>query len=155
MGVDLVGKFLGHRDQCLEGEIGIDRFGAIARETGEMMDFAGFAGLDDETDRGAPSRADQMMMHGRGGEQRRNGDAIGSDHAVGKDDDIVAALHRLFGPFAQARQHLLHPRRAAFDGISDIERLGIEEILDRADVADLLEILVGENRLAHFEALAA
>ena len=33
-------------------------------------------------------------------------------------------------------------------------RAGVEMILEMADAADLLEILVGEDRLAHFEALA-
>ena len=118
-----------------------------------MMHFARFAGLDDETDRGAQALADQMMMHGGGGEQRRDRDAVGPDHAVGQDDDVVAAVHGRFGALAQARQRLLHAARALFDGIGDVERLGVERILEMADVADLLEILVGEDRLAHFEAL--
>ncbi len=29
------------------------------------------------------------MVHGRRGEQRRNADAFGTDHAVGQDDDVV------------------------------------------------------------------
>ena len=41
------------------------------------------------------------------------------------------------------------------DVISDVERLGVEGILEMADAADLLEILVGQDRLSHFQPLAA
>ena len=151
---DLLGKILGHRRQGLEGEIGIDRLGAIAGEQREMMHFARFARLDDEADRGAQPLADQMMMHRGRREQRGNRNAVRTDHAVGQDDDVVAAVHRRFGALAQPLQRLLHAGRAAFDGIGDVERLGVEGILEMADAADLLEILVGQDRLAHFEALA-
>ena len=46
------------------------------------------------------------------------------------------------------------PAAPLLDGVGDVERLGVERILEMADAADLLEILVGEDRLAHFEALA-
>ena len=78
-----------------------------------MMDFARFAGLDDEADRGAQALADQMMMHGGGREQRRDRNAVGPDHAVGQDDDVVAAMDRRLGALAQAQQRLLHAARAA------------------------------------------
>ena len=39
--------------------------------------------------------------------------------------------------------------------IGDVERLGVEGVLAKADAADLLEILIGEDRLAHLEALLA
>ena len=39
---------LADRGEGLEGEIGIDRLGAISRKHAEMMDFAGFAGLHHE-----------------------------------------------------------------------------------------------------------
>ena len=118
------------------------------------MHLARFAGLDDEADRRAQALADQVMMHGRGREQRRNRNAIGTDHAVGKDDDVVAAVHRRFGALAQALQRVLHAGRALLDRIGDVERLGVERILEMADAADLLEVLVGQDRLAHFEPLA-
>ena len=46
-----------------------------------------------------------------------------------------------------------HPVRAEFDGIGDVQRLGVEGILEMADIADLFEIAVGQDRLADFEAL--
>ena len=149
------GRSLGHRRQRLEGEIGIDRLGAIAGEAGEMMHLARLAGLDDEADRGAQALADQVMMHGRGREQRRDRDAVRPDHAVGEDDDVVARRCTAASARSQsAPQRVLHAARAVLDVIGDVERLGVERILEMADAADLLEILVGEDRLAHFEALA-
>ena len=104
--LDRLRQVLGHRRQRLEREIGIDRFGAVAGETGEVMDLARFAGLDDEADRGAKSLADQMMMHGRRRQKGRNRDAIRTDHAIGKDDDVVAAVNRGFRALAKTRRAL-------------------------------------------------
>ena len=118
-----------------------------------MMHLARFAGLDDEADRGAQAAADQMMMHGRRREQRRNRNAIRPDHAVGQDDDVIAAVHRLLGALAEAVQRLAHAGGAGRGVIGDVERLGVEAVLDMADAADLLEILIGEDRLAHLEPL--
>ena len=153
VGADLLGKTRRHRRQGLEGQIGVDRLGAVAGQAGEMMDFTRFAGLDDEADRRAQPLADEVMMHRRHRQQRGDRDAVGADHPVGQDDDVVAAVHGDFGALAQARQRLLHAARALFDVIGDVERLGVERILKMADAADLLEVLVGEDRLAHFEAL--
>ena len=151
---DRLGQVLGHRRQRLEGEIGIDRFGAVAGETGEMMDLARFAGLDHEADRGAQPLADQVMMDGGRRQKGRNRDPVRPDHAVGKDDDVVAAMHRRFGALAKPLQRLAHAGCALLHRIGDVEGLGVERILEMTDAADLLEVLVGQDRLAHLEALA-
>jgi hypothetical protein len=98
--VELLGHLLLHGDQRLEGEIGVDRLRAVAREAGEVMHLARLAGLDHEPDRGAQALADQVMVHGRGREQRRDRNAIGAGAAVGQDDDVVAALHGGLGALA-------------------------------------------------------
>ena len=155
MVADRLGQVLGHRGQRLEGEIGVDRLRAIARKAREMMDFARLSRLDDEAHGGAQALADQVMMHGRGGEQRRDRNPVRPDHAVGQHDDVVAAMDRAFRALAEAAQSLLHAGRAVLGVIGDVERLRVERILEMADAADLLQILVGEDRLAHFEPLAA
>jgi hypothetical protein len=104
-----------------------------------MMHLARLAGLDDEADRRAQALADQVMMHGGGGQQRRHRNAVRADHAVGQDDDVVAAMHGLLGAVAQARQRLSMPG-APRGRIGDVERLGVERILEMADGADLLQI---------------
>ena len=94
-------------------------------------------------------------MHGRGREQRRDRDAVRPDHAVGQDDDVVAAVHGRFGAVAEPVERAVHGRGAELGRIGDVEGLGVEAVLEMADAADLLEILVGEDRLAHLEPLAA
>src|SRR5271165_3627427 len=96
-----------------------------------------------------------MMMHGRRRQQSWDRDAIGTEHAVGKDDDVVAAVYGRFSPLAQATQRLLHPFRAPLDRVSDIERLGVEGIFEVADAADLFQVLVGQDRLAYLKPFAA
>jgi hypothetical protein len=81
-----------HVEQRVEGEIGVDRLGAVAGKQAEMMHFARLTGFDDETDGRAQTLADQVMMHGRRRQQRRNRDAVGADLPVGQDDDVVAAV---------------------------------------------------------------
>src|SRR5580704_1964168 len=88
--VELLRQVALHRGECLEGEIRIDRLGAVAGKAGEMVHFARLAGFDDETDRGAQALADQVMMHGRAGEQRWNLNAVGASTAVRQDDDVDA-----------------------------------------------------------------
>ena len=117
------------------------------------MHLARFAGLDHQADGGAQALADQMMVHGRGREQRRDRNAVRAGLAVGQDDDVVAVAHRLLGVLAQARERVLHAGRALLGRIGDVERARVELLLDMADRADLLQILVGEDRLAHFEPL--
>ena len=67
------------------------------------MHFARLAGLHHEPDRGAQALADQMMMDGRAGQQRRDRDAVGSGVAVGQDDDVDAVANGLLGLAGTAR----------------------------------------------------
>ena len=156
-GVDDLGELaLGmHGEQRLEGEIGVDRLRAVAGEHAELVHLARLAGLDDQADRRAQSLADQVVVDGGRGEHGRDGDAPRADQPVGEDDDVVAVEHRALGTAAKPRQRHVHSRRAALDGVGDVERLRLEMVVgDVADGADLLQVLVGEDRLAHFEALA-
>ena len=74
---------------------------------------------------------------------------------VGQNDDVVAARDRGFGALVQPGQRLAHPGRTLGDGVGEIERLGVETFLVMTDGSNLLEIGVGEDRLANFETLAA
>ena len=120
-----------------------------------MMHLARLAGFDDEADRGAQALADQVMVHGRRRQQRRNGDAVRPDLAVGQDDDVVAAGDRRFGALAEPLERARHAGGALARRIGDVDRLGVETVLGVADRADLLEIAIGQDRLAHLEPLAA
>ncbi len=119
-----------------------------------MMDLARLARLHDQPDRRAQSLADQVMMHRRRRQQRRDSDAVRADLAVGQDDDVVAAGDRRLGALAQPVDRAVHAGSTFRRGIGDVDRLGVETVLGVADRADLLQIAIGEDRLAHFEPLA-
>ena len=152
--VELLRQIALHRDQRFKREIGVDRFRAVAGETGEVMNFARLAGFDDKPDRRAQALADQMMMHRRAAEQRRRRNAVDACGAVRQDDDVDAVAHSLFGLVAQPRQRPIEARRAELGLPRHVEgdrlEVGVAHLRDRAD---FLEILVGEDRLAHFEPL--
>ena len=114
VGVDLLRHLaaLVHVEQRVEGEIGVDRLGAVAGEAAEMMHLARLAGFDHQADRGAQPLADQVMMHGSRRQQRRDGDAVRPDLPVGQDDDVVAAGDRRLGALAQPLDARRHAGRA-------------------------------------------
>ena len=152
--VELLRQLILHRHQRLEGEIRIDRLGAVAGKAGEMMHLARLAGFDDKPDGGAQALADQMMMHGGAGEQRRDRDAVGAGAAVGEDDDVDAVAHRGVGLAAQRIDCRFHAGNAGLGRPGRIERKRLEmDSADLGDGADLLQIGVGQNRLMHLEPL--
>ena len=120
-----------------------------------MVDLARFAGLDHEADRRAQALADQVMVDRGGREQRRDRNAVRPHHPVGQDDDVVAAVDGGFRALAQTGQRPAHACGAALHGVGDVERLGVEGVLEVADAADLFQVLVGQDRLADFETLVA
>ena len=84
-----------------------------------------------------------------------NGDryAVGAGHAVGQDDDVIAAGDGLLRAVAETVEHGFHAFGAECGVIGEVERLGVEAVLEMADVADLFEIRVGQDRLAHLQPL--
>src|SRR5436190_1246050 len=52
-----------HVVEGFKSEIRIDRACAVANQKGEMMDLAGFAGLQDQADTGASSLANEVMVN--------------------------------------------------------------------------------------------
>ena len=74
-----------------ESEVGIDRGGAVADETGEGVDVADLAALDDDVGQIAQPGADQRVMDGAGGEQHRHRRVALVDAAVGEDQDAGPA----------------------------------------------------------------
>ncbi len=153
--VHLLRHLVLHGEKRLEGQIGIDRLGAVTGKAREMMDLARLAGFHHEADGGAQALADQVIVHRRRCEQSGDRDAVRPDHAVRQDDDVVAAMNRRFGAVAKPVERAVERFRAELRRIGDVESLGVEAILEMPDAADLLEILVGEDGLAHFQPLAA
>jgi hypothetical protein len=68
-----------HVGERVEGQVGVDGFGAIAGQGGELVHFARFAGFHHQANRGAQALADQVVVHRRRRQQRRDRDAVGAD----------------------------------------------------------------------------
>ena len=58
-----------------------------------------------------------MMVRGRSGEQRGNGNTVGAAQAVGQNNDVVAVGDSLLGPLAEPVEGWLHTRRTLVGGI--------------------------------------
>ena len=142
-----------HRVQTLEREIGVDRFGAIAREDAEMMDLARFAGLDHQSGLDPQALADELMMDRARGQCRGNRDSVGPGRTVRQYQHVDVGQHRLGRFPAQPLQRGLQ-RLARAAGPRRIERRGTERAVDHfANRTDLGQILVRQDRLGDFEPL--
>ena len=110
-----------------------------------MVHLARLAGLDDQPGLRAVAGADQVVMHGGGGEQAWDRGVDGVHAAVGKDDDRVPVLDRLARILAKFVERGFQAR---LPGGGDKEhRDG-----DRLDVGEvqfpkLGEVVVAEDRL--------
>ena len=95
------------------------------------------------------------MVHGRGREQRRDRNAVGPGGAVRQDDDVVLlGAHGLLGLGAHHVERRRHAGGALLGRVGDVDRdRGELVVLDLADLADALQVLVGEDRLIHLEPL--
>ncbi len=118
------------------------------------MDFARFTRLDHEADRGAQALPDQVMMDGRAGEQRRYGNIVRSRAAIGENDNVDAFAHGRLRADAQRVECILQTGGAVLGRPGRVEGARFEvAVTNLRDGADLLEIRIRENWLAHLEAL--
>ena len=79
----------------LEGQVRVDRGGAVAEQQRDVVHLAAVAGLDDEADLHAGLLAHQVVVHGRRHQQRRDRRALLVAVAVGQHDDPRAGGDRL------------------------------------------------------------
>ena len=91
------------------------RAGAVTEEQGEVMHLARFAGLDDETHLRARLLAHEVVVHGRGHEQRRDRRAVGVGETVGEDHQVRAVGDRL----AHLRAHVVDRHAQSFAALGD------------------------------------
>ena len=93
-------------------------------------------------------------MHGGAGEQRRNWNAVCARLAVRQDDDVAAVAHFFFRALAELVDRPAHAVGAMLGGERDVEGSRLEMVAAHfRDRADLFQILVGEDRLAHLKPL--
>ena len=140
--------------QRLKGEIGIDGFGAIARQDAEVMHFARFAGFHHQPGLHAQALADQVVMNGCGGQRRGNRDAVRRGGAVRQNENVVVGQHGIGGVVADA-QDGIGQAVSAFGGRPGAVNGGGAEgaVHQLADGADLLHIGIGQHRLRNFQPL--
>ena len=147
-------RIVERRQQRLDGvecQIRVDGLGAIAGQRRKVMHLERRPGLDHDAGVGAQTAADQVMVHGRGRQQGRDGDVVGIDRAVGQDQDVVVIAHGLLGRLAKGLKRRRHTRLALGRRIGDAQRTGPEALAVVLDVADPLEVLVGQHRLVHLQ----
>ena len=137
----------------LEGQVRVDRLGAVAGEQAEIVDLARLAGLHHQADLGAQPLADQMMVHRRRRQQRRDGDVVRIHPAIRENQNVVTLAHQFLGPGADPVEGRFHARRTHVRRVTHVERIGAEGLLHLlVDVADLFQVDVAEDGLHHLEA---
>ena len=78
----------------LDGQVRVDRGRAVADQQRDVVHLADVAGLDHQADLGPGLLPDQVVVHGRGEQQRRDRGELGVGVPVGQHDDPGAALDR-------------------------------------------------------------
>src|SRR6478736_2328971 len=97
-----------------------------------------------------------MVMDSRAGEQRRNRDRFSASAPVGQDDDVDALAHGRLGARAELVERVFQSSGAVLGRPGGVEEARLEvAVADLGDRADLFEVIVGEDRLAHLQALGA
>ena len=104
----------------LERQVGVDGRGAVADEQRDVVDLAGVAGLDDETDAGAGLLADEVVVHGGGQQQRRDRRHVLGRVAVGQHDDAGAGGDRRRDLAADAVERVAQRLAAAVDRVEAV-----------------------------------
>ena len=149
---EIARQVLAQVEQRLEREVGMDRLGAVAGEHREVMDLARRAGLDHQPGGRAQAFANEVLVHRRERQRRRQRDQLATDPSVADDDDVVAAPDRVDALGAHRRQLGLDAFRAPGERIGDVElvalELGAGVGLERAQPRHVGEI---EDRLADLE----
>ncbi len=150
-GVDLRNGTGDFRER-FQRQVRMDRLGAVPGKQREMMDLARGAGFHDQARGSAQAHLYQMLVHRRGGEQRRNGQRILGDAAIGQDEDVVALSDRILGMRSKTRERRLHAVGSPSRGIADVEFDGAERATGKKlDVTDFFHVFRSQDRLRNFE----
>ena len=136
-----------------EREIRMHGLGTVAGKKRELMHFAGGAGFHHQARARAQALAHEVLMHGGGSEQRRDGHAFRRHLAVGNDQNVVPETGCILGVRAQARKRGLHAGRTPCRGIADIQLERPEARAgEQLDMTDLFHLVRRQDRLLRLEA---
>ena len=100
----------------LERHVRVDRGRAEADQRGHVVHLAGVAGLDDQADLGAGALPDQVVVHRRDSQQRRDRRQLLVGLAVGQHDDPRAVGDRRRRLAADVVERRLEPGAASATG---------------------------------------
>jgi hypothetical protein len=79
------------------GQVGVDRRGPDADQHREIVGVQALGRADDDRDVRAQALGDQVGVDAAGGQDHRQGHAVGLRSLVGQDDGAAAAQHRVLG----------------------------------------------------------
>jgi len=163
--VAIVGERLGGLDGLGglsgRGELGdgakrerrVDGVGAEAEERGDLVDFAGLAGLGDEVGAEAEAGAHELLVHGADGEEHRDRGLLRGDAAVGDDEDLGTVAHGLLGGLGEGLERGLEGLGADGGGEVRVER--DHATLQGGHVGERGELVVEEDRRIEFDEAGA
>ena len=117
---------LGHLGDGVEHHVGVDGAGAVADQRRDVVDLARLAGLDRESGPGPVPGAHQVLVHGRGGEQRRDRGVVRVERSVRQHDDVGAGADRRGRVVAEALERRLHATGPIRDRPGHVEHLGAQ-----------------------------
>lgn len=140
----------------LESHVRVDRCGTEADEERHVVHLAGVAGLDDETDLGARLLTNQVVVHGRGEEQRRDRRVVLGGLTVREHDDACATLDCLRDLVLDALERTTDAVAAFLHGVqaADHDAAEAREFAVVVDVNELRQVVVVQDRLRERNLLA-
>ena len=145
VGVDAVPREVLHR---LDRQVRVDRRRAVADQQRDVVDLPDVAGLDDQTDLGAGLLPDEVVVYGRGQQQRRDRRQLGVGVPVGEDDDPRAVGDRrrdLGADVVQLGRQRVRPAGHRVQPAGHIARVA-GQVAVPIDVEDLGQRVVVEHR---------
>ena len=134
---------------ALMGQVRVDRPGAVPEEGREVVDTAGLRTLEDDGDGGPLLRADEVLLHRRDSQQRRDGHVVLVDAAVRQDDDVRTLLVSLVALHVEVVDGLLEGRVLV---VQDADRCHFEA--RQIHVFDFQQVDAREDGMPNFQDLA-
>ena len=121
---------------------------AVANQRGHVVGFPDVARLDQNAHPAAQPFPDEVVVHRRRGQQRRNWRVVRVDGAVGENDDAVAVFD---GVFHVAAQPFERPFERFALAVGQKQRInGLRLKIGPVDEPHLVELLRGQHRLLQF-----
>ena len=144
----------------LERHVRVDRRRTESDQRGHVMHLAGVTRLDDQADLGAAAFANQVVVHRRYRQQRRDRRQLLVGLPVGQDDDPRALVDRRGGLRTDVVQGRLEPGTVLGNRIQTANHLGAQPMpttvhLDVGVQVDQLgQLVVTQDRLRHHDLTA-